>query len=162
MNFSNFEIRDLGGYNGKMSKTNIVKNSTFTTTIGAGTRYDHIEPSELNHTENGEFLEHLQYGRTQELNANAYIDETLNTGNWLFGAGTRVDYFNFQYINLAPASDPYASAIFYGVNPNADKAAVSPKLFAEYTFNSQFQLYLKAGKGFHSNDARGGDRQPGK
>ena len=25
---------------------------------------------------------------------------------------------------------------------------------AEYTFNSQFQLYLKAGKGFHSNDAR--------
>jgi hypothetical protein len=152
--FQQYEIRDLGGYNGKVSKTAVVKNSTFTTTIGAGTRYDHIGPSELNHTENGDFLAHLQYGRTQELNANAYIDETLNTGNWLFSAGTRIDYFYFQYINLAPASDPYASAIFDGVNPNADKATVSPKLFAEYTFDSQFQLYLKAGKGFHSNDAR--------
>ena len=31
---------------------------------------------------------------------------------------------------------------------------MSPKLSAEYTFNPQFQLYLKTGKGFHSNDAR--------
>jgi hypothetical protein len=152
--FRQLETRDLGGYNGKISKTAIVNNSTFTTTIGAGLRYDHIYPSELDHTENGQFLDYLQYGRTKELNANTYFDETLSTGHWLFSVGTRLDYFHFNYVNLAPASDPYASAIFDGVSPNAQKAIISPKIFAEYTFNSDIQLYFKAGKGFHSNDAR--------
>jgi outer membrane receptor protein involved in Fe transport len=152
--FRQLERRDLGGYNGKISKTTVVGNSTFTTTIEASLRYDHVAPSELDHTENGQFLEYLQYGKTKELNANAYFDETLNTGNWLFSAGARLDYLHFNYVNLAPTSDPYATAIFAGVDPNAQKAIVSPKLFAEYTFNNDVQLYFKAGKGFHSNDAR--------
>ena len=152
--FRQLERRDLGGYNGKLSKTATVNNATFTTTIGAGLRYDHIYPSELDHTEDGEFLSYLQYGRTKELSTNAYADEKLTIGNWLFSAGSRLDYFHFNYVNLAPASDSYASAIFDGKSPNAQKAIVSPKLFAEYTFNNQFQLYFKAGKGFHSNDAR--------
>jgi hypothetical protein len=152
--FRQLETRDLGGYNGKISKTTTVNNTTFTTTIGAGLRYDHIDPSELDHAENGQFLAYLQYGRTKELNTNVYIDEKISTGNWLFSAGSRLDYFHFNYVNMAPASDQYASAIFDGVNPNAQKAILSPKLFAEYTFNSEIQLYFKAGKGFHSNDAR--------
>jgi hypothetical protein len=152
--FRQIDTRDVGGYNGKLSKTATVNNTTFTTTIGAGLRYDHVSPSELDHTENGQFLEHLQYGKTKELNTNVYFDETITTGNWLFNAGARVDYFHFNYVNLAPSSDPYASDIFTGINPNAQKALISPKLFVEYTFNSQFQLYFKAGKGFHSNDAR--------
>lgn len=152
--FRQLERRDLGGYNGKISKITTINNSTLTTTIGAGLRYDHIYPSELDHTEDGQFLDYLQYGKTQELNANTYFDETLSTGKWLFSAGARLDYFHFNYVNLAPASDPYASAIFTGVDPNAQKATISPKLFAEYTFNNQVQLYFKAGKGFHSNDAR--------
>jgi hypothetical protein len=152
--FRQLETRDLGGYNGKIYKTAVVNNSTYTTTIGAGLRYDHINPSELDHTENGQFLEYLQYGRTKELNANVYFDETLKTGKWLFSAGARVDYFHFNYINMAPPSDLYASDIFNGISPNAQKTIVSPKLFAEYTFDNQVQLYFKAGKGFHSNDAR--------
>ena len=152
--FRQLETRDVGGYNGKISKTKTKNNSTYTTTIGAGLRYDHVDPSELDHTENGRFLDYLQYGKTKELNANTYFDETLSTGSWLFSAGTRVDYFHFNYINLAPASDTYASAIFTDASPNAQKAIISPKLFAEYTFNNQIQLYFKAGKGFHSNDAR--------
>jgi hypothetical protein len=152
--FRQLEDRDLGGYNGKISKTATINDATYTTTIGAGLRYDHVAPSELDHTENGQFLDYLQYGRTKELNTNAYFDETISTGKWLFSAGSRLDYFHFNYINLAPASDPYASAIFTGISPDAQKVIVSPKLFAEYTFNNELQLYFKAGKGFHSNDAR--------
>ena len=145
--FRQIDRRDLGGYNGKISQTATVNNVVYTTTIGAGLRYDHIYPSELDHTENGQFLEYLQYGRTKELNTNVYFDETISIGKWLFSAGARLDYFHFNYVNLAPASDSYASAIFTGVSPDAQKAIISPKLFAEYTFNDAIQLYFKAGKG---------------
>ncbi|HWZ03283.1 MAG TPA: TonB-dependent receptor, partial [Mucilaginibacter sp.] len=152
--FRQYERRDMGGYNSKISKTATVNNTTFTTTFGAGARYDHIYPSELDHTENGQFLSYLQYGRTEELNTNSYFDEIVHTGNWLFNAGARLDYFHFKYQNLAPGSDTYAASIFSNANPNAQKAILSPTLNVQYTFNNQFQLYLKTGKGFHSNDAR--------
>lgn len=152
--FRQLERRDFGGYTGKISKTVTVNNTTFTTTAGLSSRYDNIYPSELDHTENGQFLGYLQYGRTKELNANGFLDETIQTGNWLFNAALRVDYFHFYYQNLAPADDTYASAIFIGANPDAQKAVLSPKLNIQYTFNDQVQLYFKAGKGFHSNDAR--------
>jgi len=152
--FRQYERRDFGGYNGKISKSATVDNTTYTTTFGAGSRYDHVYPSELDHTENGQFLGYLQYGRTEELNLNTYADETVRTGNWLFNAGVRLDYFYFYYQNLAPDSDIYATSIFANAKPDAQKAIVSPKVNVQYTFNDRFQLYLKAGKGFHSNDAR--------
>ena len=82
--FRQYERRDFGGYNGKISKSATVNNTTYTTTFGAGSRYDHVYPSELDHTENGQFLGYLQYGRTEELNVNTYADESIRTGNWLF------------------------------------------------------------------------------
>jgi outer membrane receptor protein involved in Fe transport len=150
--FRQYERRDLGGYNGKISKSVTVGNTTFVTTVGLGSRYDHVSPLELDHTENGQFLGYLQYGRAKELNLNGYIHETVTTGNWLFDAGLRIDYFHYNYINLS--SDMAATNIFNGVDPSAAKAIVSPKLSAEYVFNDQVQLYIKAGKGFHSNDVR--------
>lgn len=152
--FRQIDTRDLGGYNGKISKTTDVGDAAFTTTVGAGSQYDNISPSELDHTENGQFLEHLQYGKAKELNVNSYVDETLRTGKWLFNAGLRVDYFHFNYQNLAAVTDTFATDIFNGVNPNTQKTVISPKLSAEYTFNPKIQLYVKTGKGFHSNDAR--------
>ncbi len=152
--FRQKDTRDVGGYNGKLSKTTYINNTAFTTIFGAGLRYDNIYPSELDHTENGQFLGYLQYGKAKELNANGYFDETIRTGKWLFNAGLRLDYLHFNYQNLAPLSDTYATDIFTNVTPNQQKAIVCPKLSAEYTFNSQFQLYLKAGKGFHSNAAQ--------
>jgi len=152
--FRQKESRDVGGYNGKISKSKTVNNTTFTTTAGLATRYDNIAPLELDHTENGQFIGYLQYGHAKELNVNGFFDETVTTGKWLFNAAVRVDYFHFYYQNHAPDSDTYATAIFANANPNAQKVTISPKLNVQYTFNSQLQVYLKAGKGFHSNDAR--------
>ena len=154
--FRQKDTRDMTGYNGKISKTKTVGNTTSTTTIGAAYRYDNIYPSELDHTENGQFLSYLQYGKAKELNVNSYFDETMRIGKWLFDASARVDYFKFYYKNLAtnPSVDSFAINTFSGVDATVNKAVVSPKVSAEYTFNSKFQMYLKAGKGFHSNDAR--------
>ena len=152
--FRQRDDRDVNGYNGKIYKTTYLNDATFTTTAGAGFRYDNVYPSELDNTENGQFLNYLQYGKTKEVNANGYFDETVRTGKWLFNAGVRVDYFHFYYQNLAPAEDTPATIAFIGKDPNAQKAILSPKLNAEYTFNDKIQLYAKLGKGFHSNDAR--------
>jgi len=152
--FRQRDERDLAGYNWKTYKSTTVNNKTFITTLGAGYRYDNIYPLELDHTENGQFLGYLQYGKAKEVNVNGYVDEKLRMGKWLFDAGLRLDYFHFYYLNLAPVSDAFASILYTGVDPNVGKTTLSPKLSAEYTFNTKFQLYAKAGKGFHSNDAR--------
>ena len=152
--FRQHEIRDMGGYATKITKKDIVGNTSFTSVAGAGFRYDDIHPSELDHTQNGLFLDYLQFGLTKELNTNAYVDETIATGKWLFNAGLRLDYFHFYYLNMAPPEDTFASKVFTGSSPNAQKGTLSPKLNIQYTLNPQVQLYFKSGKGFHSNDAR--------
>jgi outer membrane receptor protein involved in Fe transport len=152
--FRQQEARDMGGYSTKIIKKTRAGNASITSAAGAGFRYDNIQPSTLDHTENGSFLDHVQVGKIKELTTNAYVEETIAAGKWLFNAGLRLDYFHFYYLNMAPASDTFASKVFTGANAKARKAILSPKLNIQYTLNSQLQLYLKSGKGFHSNDAR--------
>jgi CarboxypepD_reg-like domain/TonB-dependent Receptor Plug Domain len=152
--FRQHEQRDLMGYNTKISKKAMLGNASLTSAAGAGFRYDHINPSELDHTENAVVPEPLQLGRTRETSVFGYLDETIETGHWLFNAGVRVDYFHFYYLNMAPVSDTFATKLYTGLSPTAQKAVISPKLNIQYTFNPAVQVYLKTGKGLHSNDAR--------
>lgn len=151
--FGQHEKRDIYGYTGKLSHKNIFANATLTSTAGIGVRYDLTHPSWLSHTENGNLLNYLQLGNIRELNANGYLDETLEKGKWLFNVGARLDYFHFYYLSTAPASDT-AAAIYNGVNTTQGKSIISPKINIQYTVNPLVQLYVKTGKGFHSNDAR--------
>lgn len=151
--FGQHENRDIYGYNGKISKKAVSGNVVFTSTGCIGVRYDATHPSWLAHTEGGQTLNYLQLGNVKELNINAYIEETVESGKWLFNAGVRFDYFHFYYLSTAPASDT-AAAIYDSVNTTQGKAIICPKFNVQYTVNSQVQLYVKTGKGFHSNDAR--------
>jgi outer membrane receptor protein involved in Fe transport len=54
----------------------------------------------------------------------------------LINLGSRLDYFNFNYHDTTKT-----------------QVVVSPKVNIQYTADNQVQLYLKAGKGFHSNNA---------
>ena len=152
--FRQHEARNLMGYNSKISKKAMIGNASSTSVAGAGFRYDHIDPSELDHTQYAVVLAPLQLGRTQETSIFGYFDETIETGRWLFNVGVRADYFHFYYLNTAQLTDTFASKIYAGVNPAAQKTLICPKLNIQYTFNPQVQVYLKSGKGFHSNDAR--------
>ncbi len=151
--FNQHEERDLYGYNGKISHQSFFSNSVLTSTAGVGARYDETHPSWLAHSLDHKVLNYLQLGNIKELNLKSYIDETLETGKWLFNAGLRFDYFNFYYLNTAPATDS-ASKIYDGLKTRVGHSIVSPKINIQYTFNPTVQLYVKAGKGFHSNDAR--------
>jgi len=152
--FRQNETRDLTGTNSRLISTAVVGKTNLMTTAGIGSRFDFIEPSELDHTMNAKVLEPLQLGRTREANGFSYLDETISHGKWAYNLGIRADYFHFYYENRAPLSDTFATNLYTGVDPRAGKAILSPKLNLLYTFNNRLQLYLKSGKGFHSNDAR--------
>jgi len=132
------ESRDLFGYNGKLSKRNYFGNAALASSVGIGARIDRTYGTQFtNITEQYKFLSYINYGNISENNINAFIDETLGTGNWLFNVGSRLDYFSFNYQNSI-----------------RNNVIASPKINIQYTLNSKIQFYLKSGKGFHSNDAR--------
>jgi hypothetical protein len=152
--FRQQEARHLAGTNSRLSHQATISGASLTSTIGAAFRYDEISPSLLAHTLDGyKTLGYVQLGRIRETNLNAWIDESLAWGKWLFSAALRWDYLHFYYGNHAPANDS-AAVVYNGVFPKAARAIVCPKLNIQYAANSRLQFYVRAGKGFHSNDAR--------
>jgi hypothetical protein len=142
------------GYNNRLSHQAILNSGTLSSTIGSGIRYDAIDPSYLAHTFDGKtILNYIQWGKIREANVNAWIDESFQSGKWLINAALRLDYLYFDYTNRAPASDT-AATIYNGLSPRRGSAILCPKINVQYTVNPRLQFYAKAGKGFHSNDAR--------
>jgi hypothetical protein len=139
------ESRNLFGYNGKITNHAYFKNNMdLSSSFGLGTQFNSIHNSELSHI-NDQFdvIGYIQLGDINENTGNAWVDENLRIGKWLFNAGMRLDYMYFNYEDRLNTSLPSRS-----------KLIASPKLNIEYTANQSIQLYIKAGKGFHSNDAK--------
>ncbi|HMG83904.1 MAG TPA: TonB-dependent receptor plug domain-containing protein, partial [Ferruginibacter sp.] len=138
------ESRNLFGYNGKLTNRRCINEVTYTSIAAIGARFDRTDNSELANTVNkNTVLQYDQLGNISEDNFNAYLDETIEKGKWLLNAGARLDYFYFKYADKLTAQTASQSS-----------AIVSPKINVQYTVSSKLQLYLKTGKGFHSNDAR--------
>jgi len=131
------ETRDMYGYNGKLTKRNYIGKNILTSTLGLGTRFDRTYGTERSDvTEQYKLLDYIELGDIKENNTNIYLDETLESGKWLFNAGARVDGFNFNFHDSTKTN-----------------LIVSPKVNIQYTVDDNIQFYLKAGKGFHSNNA---------
>ncbi|MFB9843136.1 TonB-dependent receptor [Mucilaginibacter ginsenosidivorans] len=131
------ETRDMFGYNGRLSKRSYFGNASLTSTFGVGDRADRTNALYAGVNRQNVLLDVINSGDVHQNNASAYIDESLETGKWLINFGARVDYLHFNYHDTTQ-----------------NKAIISPKVNIQYTANDQIQFYLKAGKGFHSNDAR--------
>ncbi|AEV98401.1 TonB-dependent receptor [Niastella koreensis] len=139
------EARNIYGYQSKLSNERKLGAWDLQSIYGAGFRLDQTRNTELSHTINrNTVLEYKQLGDIRETNGFAYADESIEKNRWRFNLGTRLDYFNFHYHDKL---SPWQS-------PDQQKVIVSPKLNIQYTLNTKSQLYLKTGKGFHSNDAR--------
>jgi TonB-dependent Receptor Plug Domain/CarboxypepD_reg-like domain len=139
------EKRDILGYQAKYSFKKYAGNTGFVTTAGAGIRNDRIHNSELSHTKNmATVLDNIQLGDINETNAWLYADEKISMGKWLINPGIRADWFNFKY------NDQLAAA----QQQQQSRAIVSPALNLQYNLSKKIQLYVKTGKGFHSNDTR--------
>jgi CarboxypepD_reg-like domain/TonB-dependent Receptor Plug Domain len=139
------EARNLFGYNGRLVNHSYFKNNVdLSSSFGVGMQFNNIHNSELSHiNDKFEVLNYLEFGNIIENYLNSYVDENLRIGKWLLNAGLRTDWFYFSYDDKLNPSVP-----------SRTKFILSPKLNAEYTVNQEIQIYLKTGKGFHSNDAR--------
>lgn len=138
------ESRNIFGYHSKLSQQHFFDKSTLYSTYGTGIRYDATANSRLSNVVNRKFISDVKRGDIREANAFAYMDQQLNTGNWIIDAGFRLDHFSFHY------ADKLSTVQL----PSQQKAILSPKLNIQYTVNPYLQLFVKAGKGFHSNDTR--------
>lgn len=138
------EKRDIFGYSSTLLKKFALGKATLNATHGTGLRYDATDNSQLSTAVNRKILNHIKSGDVRELNAFVFTDQQISIGNWLINAGVRLDYFNFRYKDRL--SNPPL--------PSQSKAIVSPKLNIQYSISKAAQVYVKAGKGFHSNDTR--------
>ncbi len=138
------EQRNIFGYSSKLKQKYFFGNATLNSTDGAGFRYDATTDSKLAHVVNRLFLDYIKLGDIKEMNIYAFSDQQLTAGRWLMNAGVRFDYFHFKYLNKLTTAQ----------QASQQKNIVSPKLNIQYTVNSKLQLYVKGGKGFHSNDTR--------
>jgi outer membrane receptor protein involved in Fe transport len=62
-----------------------------------------------------------------------------------FNPSIRLEYFDFQYNDALQTTY---------LTQTSSKTIISPKLNVLYDYTQNLQLYLKGGKGFHSNDTR--------
>jgi CarboxypepD_reg-like domain/TonB-dependent Receptor Plug Domain len=139
------ESRDLFGYQTKITLDKDKGKWNFKSVYGTGFRADKTAGSELSSTLNKTtLLSGIQLGDINETNVFIFSDKNISVGKWLFNIGNRLDYFNFNYYDkIAQQQLPDRSKIIY-----------SSKFNVEYTVNKNTQLYVKTGKGFHSNDTR--------
>ncbi len=113
---------------------------------GAELRNDQSKNNTLSHTLNRKTtIEEIRLGDINELNFGAFVSLNYHINKWTFNPSVRVDYFDFQYQDKL--ADTYATL-------SQNKSIVSPKLNILYSASDALQLYLKTGKGFHSNDSR--------
>ncbi|HVZ26400.1 MAG TPA: TonB-dependent receptor plug domain-containing protein [Sediminibacterium sp.] len=139
------EQRNIFGGRSELQTHRSLGNWGWNSLYGAGWRADATNGSRLSHVEKRQWLNDIQFGDIHESNAFGYLQEQFTHGRWLLEAGLRGDYLYFDYrdrLPAAPVRDPVGRSI------------LSPKINLQYTLNKNVQLYLKTGKGFHSNDAR--------
>lgn len=143
-----YEDRTIMGAETVFEQINITvgEDDIVTYSAGVGFRNDNVDDVTLEHTLNRKtVLEQYAFGDVDETNMYAFVDAEYKTGNWTFNPSLRLDYFNFDYENKL--SELYD-------NKSESKAKVSPKLNTLYSVNRNWQLFLKTGLGFHSNDTR--------
>src|SRR5690606_430482 len=140
------EDRNILGFQTEFSDKINSETRDFKYTAGIGVRYDDVNDVELSHTKNRyEILDRIAFGNVDQINSFAFLNTEFGLGDFKINPAVRLDYFKFDYENkLSPTYD----------NRSESKVFASPKLNFIYSPNRDFQLFLKTGIGFHSNDTR--------
>ena len=112
---------------------------------GAGFRYDHVSDIALYHAENRHRIGTYALGDIDQSNLFGYAGIEMKLGKVMINPSVRIDWFHFSYADKTAAE--------FNSRGNA-QAFVSPKLNIIYNPSGRVQLYLKGGRGFHSNDTR--------
>ncbi|MGC4103649.1 TonB-dependent receptor [Ferruginibacter sp.] len=138
------EARNILGFSSKLKQKYFFGKWILNSTDGIGVRNNQTDGSKLAHVVKRQFLDYIKYGDINETNGWAFSQQQITNGNWTIDAGLRFDYFHFKYFDRLTSVQ----------QPSQSKSIVSPKLNIQYNAGKKVQLYVKAGKGFHSNDTR--------
>ena len=140
------ENRIIYGLSSEYNKSYTYRNINGDWQAGISLRNDKSKNNEISHTKNrSQTLEQIQLGDINETNINAHLGTTITINNWVFNPSVRIDFFNFQHNNKLTST--------YKTHKKT-KSIVNPKFNILYNPTTNLQLYLKTGKGFHSNDTR--------
>lgn len=140
------ERRNLAGFESKVNHHFHLKNGTIRLNGGLGMRYDDVNDVELSRTANRDSLiTPLALGDIDESNIYAFVGADFEFGDFLINPAIRLDHFKFDYHNKL-------DSVYNNKSEQAIKP--SPKLNFIYSPSKKYQVYLKTGMGFHSNDTR--------
>jgi TonB family protein len=150
--------RFYGGMNARYHKTLHLGDASFTTTLGAGGRYDSMNVS-LFHDDSqrqhlptcyGEplFCDNADVGQS---NLFLYAEENARLTPWFRAVlGVRGDLFTWNVVDQRTSPLPDALP----TTGLVEKAIADPKLALIFSPLANLDLYIDGGGGFHSNDAR--------
>ena len=118
-------------------------------TIGASFRSDEIE-NQLWHTIDRVRLEARAHALIHERSTGFYINEAFHFNkHFRLELGGRYDYIIFDVEDLLKSDSTHQNYSGYNY-----QTLFSPKLNFIYSASDRFKLFLNAGSGYHSNDAR--------
>jgi len=141
-------------YGGSFNYTLPQTNSLITHTIGAEVRYDDIDEVGLYKTQNRARLGVVRSDTIGELSLGAFYEATVQwTPSLKSVAGLRYDYYDFDVNSLSATNINGVTLAENNGQDNDDLLSAKASLI--YSINSEWETYLSAGQGFHSNDARG-------
>lgn len=141
------EKRNIYGYNTSYNFDHKLFEKKVHSEVGLQLRYDEVQDVELSHTKQRRItLEERALGDINQINMGAYTTSSIALGERIsVDAGLRFDQFQFEYVDQLDSI--YTRNI-------VSKSILSPKLNFFYSISHEFEIYLKTGTGFHSNDAR--------
>jgi outer membrane cobalamin receptor len=120
------------------------------TIFGTQIRADNIE-NELLHDSARVRLNYVQHSQIAQQSSALYVKQEFTLAYWIKAElALRYDYFLFDVRDKLPIS-PNSTKITSGTNY---QDLLSPKINIVITPLENIQLFINAGQGFHSNDAR--------
>ncbi|RJE74589.1 TonB-dependent receptor [Reichenbachiella sp. MSK19-1] len=139
------ETRDIIGYKSEYKRSDYLGSIQLQSKAGATMRYDHVDDIRLSRTKDRqEVLSDIARGDVNQSNVSAYIGESIALlPQLVLDAELRYDHLFFNYTNRLDATDR-----------TEDKGIWSPKARLNYQLSPNLSFFVKAGTGFHSNDAR--------
>lgn len=141
-----FEQRNLAGFQSVVNHHFHLNKGTVGLKGGMGIRYDDVNDVKLSHTVNRDsLLEYYALGDVDESNIYGFVGADFEFGDFLIAPAIRLDYFKFDYHNKL-------DSVYSNQSQQVFKP--SPKFNVIYSPSKRWQLYLKTGTGFHSNDTR--------
>lgn len=143
--FHQRDDRVLAGVNASHTFNHAVAGLPMQTEIGIQSRYDDIKVA-LSKTYQRQFWEGTRNDKVKEGSVGLFIQNTVHWTDWMRTTlGYRGDFYTTNVNSfLTPAN-----------SGNATASIGSPKLSIVFGPFAKTELFINAGEGFHSNDARG-------